>query len=92
MKIAREGEGIEGKDKGEKGERDEKYVLPLNLPQYSLRLLLKTLSDASFLQQGGVWDVARALLVFGERRNHGSPNCEQNQLWSRITSFMLVCQ
>ena len=30
-----------------KGERIEKCALPLNLPQCSLQLLLKTLSDAS---------------------------------------------
>jgi hypothetical protein len=50
FKIAREGEGIEGK--GKKGERKGKnQALSLNLPQYSLQLLFKTLSDASCARQ-----------------------------------------
>lgn len=46
IKIAREGEGIEGKGKRRKGGKN--HAFSLNLPLYSLQLLFKTLSDASF--------------------------------------------
>jgi hypothetical protein len=46
VKIAREGEGIEGK--GKRRKEGKNHAFSLNLPQYSLQLLFRSLSDASF--------------------------------------------
>jgi hypothetical protein len=71
VKVAREEEGVERKGEGRKDRgkrRREKgrkiNAFPLNLPQYSLQLLYKRLSDASFC--AGADAYLRMLVIYEE--------------------------
>lgn len=72
VKIAREGEGLEGKAIGRKEEKD--HAFSLNLPQYSLQLYLKHFwtnhSAQAQMPIFALFDSARILCTLLSIENH----------------------